>query len=55
MENDFLIFDEYRIVAITNEGIMELEDDFTSLEQAQESIPYWQEKYPDYKIDIEKY
>ncbi len=55
MENTMIILEEYRILAVNGKLVIELESGYLSLPDAESSIPYWKEQYPNYKIIIEKY
>jgi len=50
---------EYRIIGIKGEGeeqeIIDIEDGYVNLDEVKRNIPYWQEQYPDYKVDYEEY
>ena len=49
------LLEEYRLLAIKDNIVIELEDGFLSESDAQLAIPYWKEKYQDYEIVPEKY
>ena len=49
------LLEEYRILAVNGKLVIELESGYLSLPDAESSIPYWKEQYPNYKIIIEKY
>lgn len=55
MENIMNLLEEYRLLAIKDNIVIELEDGFLSESDAQLAIPYWKEKYQDYEIVAEKY
>ncbi len=49
------MFTEYRIIAIKDGEITELESGYTNREQAEAAAKGWAKDYSDYKIMIEEY
>lgn len=49
------MFTEYRIIAIKDGEITELESGYTNREQAEAAAKGWAKDYPAHEIEIEEY
>lgn len=46
---------EYKIIGIKGKEIIDIEEGYVNLDEVKRDIPYWQDQYPDYIIDVEEY